>query len=150
MALICRLDTEPPGQEAESGYVVKPKELLVQLPEMEPSQSDRGTTDAASKSYAALEVDNYFSDVIPEDDEINPLKYWRINSARFPLLSKFAVEIYSCPATTAGIERVCSIAGHLISTRATTMKDENFEKKLFCNVNQETMLSGRKRKSMDV
>jgi hypothetical protein len=95
-------------------------------------------------------VDNYFSDVIPEDDEINALKYWRINSARFPLLSKFAVEIYSCPATTAGIERVFSIAGHLIGTRATTMKDENFEKKLFCNVNRETMLSGRKRKSMDV
>ena len=43
-----------------------------------------------------------------------------------------------------------SIAGHLIGTRATTMKDENFEKKLFCNVNRETMLSGRKRKSMDV
>ena len=68
----------------------------------------------------------------------------------FRLLSKFAVEIYSCPATTAGIETVFSIAGHLIGTRATTMKDENFEKKHFCNVNRETMLSGRKRKSMDV
>ena len=77
-----------------------------------------------------------------DDDEINSLKYWRVNSGRFPLLSKLAIEIYSCPATTAGIERVFSVAGHLIGARATTMKDENFEKKLFCHVNQEVMRSG--------
>ena len=77
-----------------------------------------------SKSHAALEVDNYFADVV-SDDELNPLKYWKINSGRFPLLSKLAIEIYPCPATTAGIERIFSIAGHLIRTRATTMKDDN-------------------------
>ena len=59
-------------------------------------------------------------------------------------------EIYSCPATTAGIERMFSIAGHLIDTRTTTMKDGNFEKKLFCNVNQEAMFLGRKGKYMSV
>ena len=80
---------------------------------------------------------------------VNPLEYWKINSGRFQLLSKLAVEIYSCPATTAGIERVFSIAGHLIGARATSMKDDSFEKKLFCNVNQEALLSGRKRKFMD-
>ena len=109
----------------------------------------RVSSDSVSKSHAALEVDNYFADVV-SDDEVNPLKYWKINSGRFPLLSKLAMEIYSCPATTAGIERIFSIAGHLIGTRATTMKDENFEKKLFCNVNQEAMFSGRKRKFMSV
>ena len=71
------------------------------------------------------------------DDEINPLKYWKVNRGRFPLLSKLANEIYSCPATTAGIKRVFSVAGRLIGNRATTMKDRNFEKKLFCQVNQE-------------
>ena len=65
------------------------------------------------------------------------------------MLSELAIEIYSCPATMAGIERVFSGAGHLIGTRATTMKDENFEKKLFC-VNQEVMMSGRKRKFVEV
>ena len=74
----------------------------------------------------------------------------KINSVRFPMLSKLAIEIYSCPATTAGIERVFSVAGHLLGPRATTMKDENFEKKLFCNINQEVMLSGRKRKYIDI
>ena len=109
----------------------------------------RVSSDSVSKSHAAFEVDNYFTDVV-SDDEINPLKYWKINSGRFPLLSKLAIEIYSCPATTAGIGRIFSIAGHLIGTRATTMTDENFEKKLFCNVNQEAMFSGRKRKCMSV
>ena len=66
----------------------------------------------------------------------------RFESSRF--------EIYSCPATTAGIERIFSIAGRLIGTRATTIKYENFEKKLFCNVNQEGMFSGRKREFMSV
>ena len=64
--------------------------------------------------------------------------------------SKLAIEIYPCPATMAGIERVFSVAGHLIGTRATTMKDENFEKKLFCNVNQEVVVSGRRRKFVEV
>ena len=62
----------------------------------------------------------------------------------------YATEIYSCPATTAGIERVFSIAGHLIGLRATDMMDENFEQKLFCNVNKEVMLCGRKRKLAEI
>ena len=62
----------------------------------------------------------------------------------------YATEIYSCPATTAGIERVFSIAGHLIGLRATVMMDENFEQKLFCNVNKEVMLCGRKRKLAEI
>ena len=124
------------------------KGAFVQLDEMEPRPQARVSSDSVSKSHAALEVDNYFADVV-SDDKINPLKYWKINSGRFPLLSKLAIEIYSCPATTTGIERIFSIAGHLIGTRATTMKDDNFEK-LFCNVNQEAMFSGRKRKFMSV
>ena len=84
------------------------------------------------------------------DDEINLLNYWSVNSGQFPLLFKLAIEIYSCLATTAGIERGFSVAGHLIGTRAATMKDENFEKKLFCNVNQEVMMSGRKWKFVQV
>ena len=66
------------------------------------------------------------------------------------MLSKLAIEIYSCPATTAGIEGVFSVAGHLIGTRASTTKDENFEKKLFYNVNQDVMMSGRKGKFVEV
>ena len=31
----------------------------------------------------------------------------------------------------AGVENVFSVAGHLTDTRATTMKDETFERKLF-------------------
>ena len=83
------------------------------------------------------------------DDETNSFKYWRVNSGRFPLLSKLAIELYSCPAIPVGIEGAFSVAVHLIGTRATTMKDENFEKKLFCNVNQEVMMSGRKRKFVE-
>ena len=62
----------------------------------------------------------------------------------------YATEIYSCPATTAGIERVFSIAGHLIGLRATVMMDENFKQKLFCNVNKKVMLCGRKRKLAEI
>ena len=54
------------------------------------------------------------------------------------------------PCNYGGIERIFSMAGHLIGTRASTMKDENCKKKLFCNVNQEAMFSGSKRKFMSV
>ena len=73
-----------------------------------PAPQAHVSSDSVSKSHAALEVDNYFADVV-SDDEINLLKYWKINSGRFPLLSKLAIEIYSCPATTAGMERIFSI-----------------------------------------
>ena len=46
--------------------------------------------------------------------------------------------------------RVFSIAGHLRGTRATLMKDENFEQNLFCNVNKEIMFSCRKRKFIEI
>ena len=58
------------------------------------------------------------------------------------MLSKLVIEIYLCFPITAGIERVFSVADHRIGTRATTMEDENFEKKLFCNVNQQVMMPG--------
>ena len=54
-----------------------------------PTPQARVSSDSVSKSHAALEVDNYFANVV-SDDEINPLKYWKINSGRFPLLSKLA------------------------------------------------------------
>ena len=99
----------------------------------------RVSSESVSKSHAALEVDNYFADVV-SDDEINPLKYWKINSGRFPWLSKLAIEIYSCPATTAGMERNFSIAGHIRKMKILRKTI------IFCSVNQEAMFSGRKRR----
>ena len=113
-----------------------------------PRPQARVSSSSVSKSHAALEVDNYFADVV-SDDEINPLKYWKINSGRFPLLSKLAIEIYSCPATTAGIEKILTIASHLIGT-VQLLRKMKIEKKLFCNVDQEAMFSGRKRNFMSV
>ena len=150
--LLCRLENDAPTvnpTKSQNSTQQQKKESLFGCMKWNPAPQASLAPDAVSKTHAALEVDNYFADLVP-DDEINPLKYWKINSVRFPMLSKLAIEIYSCPATTAGIERVFSVAGHLLGPRATTMKDENFEKKLFCNINQEVMLSGRKRKYIDI
>ena len=128
--LLCRLNDDPANVQEQSTTTAaeQKKDFLFSSMKWNPATQPVPAPGSTAKNHAALEVDIYFADVI-SDEEINSLKYWKVNKGRFPLLSKLATEIYSCPATTAGIERVFSIAGHLIGLRATVMMDENFEQK---------------------
>ena len=44
-------------------------------------------------------------------------------------------QILCVPARTAGVERLFSIAGHILGIRRTRLSDENYESFLFANVN---------------
>ena len=90
VSLICRLDNEVFNlKPCADTRTRQKKEFFFSSMKWNPAPQARVSSDSVSKSHAAFEVDNYFADVV-SDDEINPLKYWKINSGRFPLLSKLA------------------------------------------------------------
>ena len=76
----------------------------------------------------------------------DPLLFWKKHSTHFPRLSILAKQIFCAPASTAGVERLFSVAGHILSPRKMRLTDANFEHQLFANVNFEMYdQSGRKR-----
>jgi hypothetical protein len=55
------------------------------------------------------------------------LKYWSINSHRFPNLSRIARDICVCPASSACIERVFRTASKILTAKRMRTKAELFE-----------------------
>jgi hypothetical protein len=58
-----------------------------------------------------------------------PLKFWKSNQYKFPLLAKLAKKYLGIPASSAAVERMFSIAGHIFS-----LKRRNMGKKIFCEL----------------
>ena len=63
------------------------------------------------------------------------LEFWEKNKALFPRLYAMTRKIFCAPASTAGVERLFSVAGYLLSNRRTNLTDRNFDKLLFGHVN---------------
>ena len=66
----------------------------------------------------------------------------RVSSVYLKLLK----QTLFAPESTAGIERIFSVAGYILSERRNRTSDENFENQLFANVNIDLPLSGVRKK----
>lgn len=77
----------------------------------------RGRGDVQARRSAVVmpdlsEIDRWFNPSLePEDENINPLDWWRINAYRFPRLAQMARDYMSVPATSVPSERLFSRAG---------------------------------------
>ena len=60
---------------------------------------------------------------LPKEDPLsaNPLRYWILQEHKYPLLSRFALDILSIPASSADCERTFSELGDLLGTRRLRM-----------------------------
>ena len=96
------------------------------------------------RSSAASELENYLDcrDIV--DD---PLEFWRIHKQSFPRLFEIVKQTLFAPGSTAGIERIFSVAGYILSDRHTRTSDDNFENQLLANVNLD-LSSSRLRKKL--
>lgn len=68
-------------------------------------------TSATRSAQKADELDKYLK--MPIDDKFkvaNPLVFWQNHQDKLPYLAKLARQIYSIPATSAGVERQFSSA----------------------------------------
>lgn len=65
----------------------------------------------------------------------DPLKFWRTHKQSFSHLFEIVKQTLFAPGSMAGIERIFSVAGYILSDRRTRTSDDNFENQLFANVN---------------
>jgi hypothetical protein len=72
------------------------------------------------------------NDYVSVVDEINfngcPLLFWKANENKFRILSEMARKYLEVPASSAAVERVFSIAGHILSCK------RKMSTKLFCHL----------------
>lgn len=61
------------------------------------------------------------------DPDLNVMAWWRDRQLLFPTLSKMARQFLSCPATSAGVERIFSGVGHTRSDLRTSLKASSFK-----------------------
>ena len=85
-----------------------------------------------SAHSAQVEFELYLDKVTASNDI---LAFWRENNKTFPRLATLASSIFCAPASTAGVERFFSVAGHILGIRRTRLSNENYESMLFAKVN---------------
>ena len=71
-----------------------------------------------------------------KDEFENPLEFQKVKT-EYRRLHSLAQSHFCAPATTAGVERMFSIAGHIFSSRRLSTNDKYFEMQLYCNVNKD-------------
>ena len=91
------------------------------------------------------EDDNLGVDVKSIETELQPfldcnragdvLRYWEQQKTVFPRLYAITRKVFCVPATTAGVERLFSIAGFLLGCRRLRLSDANFEKQILAHFN---------------
>ena len=66
---------------------------------------------------------------------MDPLQWWKVNSARFPRLAAVARKYLYIPATSVPYERVFSFAGHLVSKRRCSLSADMIDVLIFLHIN---------------
>ena len=69
--------------------------------------------------------------------DVSVLTYWREKQPRWERLAKIAKKVLGVPASSSGVERMFSIAGHIFSCKRRRMKAKLFEKLVFCKLNED-------------
>ena len=89
---------------------------------------DEPATESAETEFARY-LDN-------RDRMKDPLQLFKDQRTIFPRLSQIVPQILYAPGSTAAVERVFSVAGHILSPKRMSLSDDNFENQLFCNLNR--------------
>ena len=65
-----------------------------------------------------------------------PIAFWKTFSVRWPLLSNLALKLLGIPASSASVERMFNISGHIFSVKRRTMGIRHFENLVFLKLNE--------------
>lgn len=117
--------------------------LLSELSDEEESNPFQGETSSQKEYLITHPIINEKVDELQvflqqsPSKECNLLEYWNRHSEQFPKLSKIAIKILSIPTSSAGIERVFSIAKELLGNKQLRMNKELVEIRMLILGNQE-------------
>ncbi|XP_019184375.1 PREDICTED: uncharacterized protein LOC109179325 [Ipomoea nil] len=93
---------------SDSVSVGKPQALLR-------SQIKKQKLGSADLSMKKTELEVYLSEVIVDDeDSFDLLRWWKLNSDRFPVLSKMARDVFAVPISTVAFESAFSTSGMVL------------------------------------
>lgn len=81
-----------------------------------------------------LEINNYAPDRI-RDHTVNILTYWKIQSEKYPMLSKLAKIVHGVPATQVSVERSFSALKLILSNERNRLSSDNLENILMVKLN---------------
>ena len=65
-----------------------------------------------------------------------PLAFWKSNELAFPLLAPLAKKFLAVPASSASVERMFNISGHVFSNKRRRTGFRLFENLVFCKLNE--------------
>jgi len=68
--------------------------------------------------------------------DVSEKEFWKANHAKFPLLANLAKKYLGIPASSASVERMFSICGHILSLRRRKMGIKIFGEIVFLKLNE--------------
>ena len=87
------------------------------------------------------EIKDYIRLISDENFEsTDPLLFWKLNENRFKELSKLARKYLGVPASSAAVERMFSIAGHVFHTKRRRMGQLLFSALVFLKLNEDLLV----------
>lgn len=124
----------------------KTKETLKERDNNSRTQEVKNVIKVKYEFYDEPELDNESDDINREIDEYCrtirsssfkcPLEFWKANHAKFPLLANLAKKYLGIPASSASVERMFSICGHIFSLRRRKMGIKIFCEIVFLKLNE--------------
>ena len=93
------------------------------------------TENADDNDDIERQIDDYFRTIKSSSFDC-PLKFWKSNQYKFPLLAKLAKKFLGIPASSASAERMFSIAGHIFSLKRRKMGMKIFCELVFLKLNE--------------
>ena len=104
---------------------------------LEPPAKRRKKSGGAQEQFENAvkhEVTSYLMEK-PEPLSQDPLKWWKMNSFRFPSLSTLARQLLAAPPSSVESERLFSIGGNIYTTKRNRLTPEHGEMLMFLNFN---------------
>lgn len=72
-----------------------------------------------------------------KNEGLSCLSFWKTNEERWPALATLAKRLFSVPATSANVERMFSVSGHIFSSKRGRIKNSLFESLVFTKLNEQ-------------
>jgi hypothetical protein len=84
-------------------------------------------------------VDNYISTISSGDFKQCALVFWKAHEVKFKAIAEIARKYLGVPASSAAVERILSISGHILSTKRSKMSVKLFKNLVFLKLNEDLL-----------
>ena len=147
MSDVCLVTEKPRDDKPASTRAPKSQGIFDFMNESDKEENSTIVQPDKPRSSAASELENYLDcrDIV--DD---PLEFCRTHKQSFFRLFEIVKQTLFAPGSTAGIERIFSVAGYILSDRHTRTSDDNFENQLFACVNLDLFESTQRKTEIEI